>query len=139
MRKPPRHDQAPGASKGTRGESSPRGEFLGSDNHRHLRVLAALMVRARSREEIDRIAGASNGPALIQSLRELGLPRRTCLPCERTPCYDRDGLEVHRGVYWLTPAGRRRVRAWMRQREAVRLRREPEPTEAKQATPAVEV
>lgn len=139
MRKSPRYDQAPGASKGMNQESSPRGEFLGSENHRHLRVLAALMVRARSREEIDRIAGASNGPALIQSLRELGLPGRTCLPCKLTPCYDRDGLEVQRGVYWLTPAGRRRVHAWMRRREAARLQGEAGATETKQAAPAVDV
>ena len=81
---------------------------------------AALLTRARSREDIDRIAGASNGPAAIAELRALGLPKGNCLPCERTPCFDRDGQEVQRGIYWLTPAGRRRVQAWMRQREARR-------------------
>lgn len=99
-----------------RRQSAARGLFLGSENPRALRVLAALLVRPRSREEIDKVAGASNGPALIQDLRELGLPKRTCLPCERTPCYDRDGEVVHRGIYFLTPAGRRRVQAWLRER-----------------------
>lgn len=103
-----------------RRQSAARSLFLGSENPRALRVLAALVVRPRSREEIDRIAGASNGPALIQDLRALGLPKRTCLPCERTPCYDRDGEVVHRGIYFLTPAGRRRVQAWLREREAAR-------------------
>lgn len=144
MTKPPRHDQAPGASEEinkfpdssqsasfyssgfstrqaskaeARRQSAARGLFLGSENPRALRVLAALLVRPRSREEIDKVAGASNGPALIQDLRELGLPKRTCLPCERTPCYDRDGEVVHRGIYFLTPAGRRRVQAWLRERE----------------------
>ena len=91
--------------------------FLGTSNPRYLRILAALLTRARSREDIDRIAGASNGPAAVAELRALGLPKAECLPCERTPCYDRDGQEVQRGIYWLTPAGRRRVQAWMRKRD----------------------
>jgi len=97
--------------------------FLGTDNPRHLRVIQALLTRARSREDIDRIAGASNGPAAIAELRALGLPKPECLPCERTPCFDRDGQEVQRGIYWLTPTGRRRVQAWMRRRDAERGRR----------------
>ena len=101
-------------------DSKARAAFLGTDNPRHLRILAALLTRARSREDIDRIAGASNGPAAIAELRALGLPKPACLPCQRTPCYDRDGQEVRRGIYWLTPAGRRRVQAWMRRRAAER-------------------
>ncbi len=102
------------------GKSTSSTKFLGTDNPRYLRILAALLTRARSREDIDAIAGASNGPAAIAELRALGLPRSECLPCERTPCFDRDGLEVMRGIYWLTPKGRRRVMAWMREREAKR-------------------
>lgn len=90
--------------------------FLGTVNPRHLRILAALVVRPRTREEIDRIAGASNGPDAISALRALGLPKPDFLNCQRTPCFDRDGQEVQRGIYWLTPAGRRRVQAWMRRR-----------------------
>ncbi len=122
MTKPPRHDQAPGASERDRKKSNPPGSFCGTTNPRHLRILAALLTRARSREDIDRIAGASNGPAAIAELRALGLPKAACLPCERTPCYDRDGQEVRRGIYCLTPAGRRRVQAWMRRRDAERGR-----------------
>ena len=96
--------------------------FQGTDNPRSLRILAALLARARSREDIDRIAGASNGPAAIAELRALGLPKSECLPCERTPCFDRDGQEVQRGIYWLTPNGRRRVQAWMRKRDTERGR-----------------
>ncbi len=102
------------------GDSNSSTTFFGTDNPRYLRVLAALLTRARTREEIDRIAGASNGPDAIANLRALGLPKPRCLPCERTPCFDRDGQEVRRGVYWLTPAGRRRVQAWMRRRAAER-------------------
>jgi hypothetical protein len=123
MTKPPRHDQAPGASEGLANKprkSTAPASFLGTSNPRYLRILAALLTRARSREDIDRIAGASNGPAAIAELRALGLPKPDCLPCERTPCYDRDGQEVMRGIYWLTPAGRARVQAWMRRRDAQR-------------------
>lgn len=104
------------------GDSKTTAAFLGTDNPRYLRILAALLARSRSREDIDRIAGASNGPAAIAELRALGLPKAQCLPCERTPCFDRDGQEVQRGIYWLTPAGRRRVHAWMRERDASRGR-----------------
>jgi hypothetical protein len=122
MKKPPRHDQAPGAAEEQDRiprKSTARASFCGTENPRHLRILAALLARARTREDIDRIAGASNGPAAIAELRALGLPKPACLPCERTPCFDRDGREVRRGVYWLTPAGRRRVQAWMRRRDDV--------------------
>ena len=104
------------------GDSKSRAAFLGTDNPRYLRILAALLARSRSREEIDRIAGASNGPDAIAALRALGLPTPDCLVCERTPCFDRDGQEVRRGVYALTPAGRRRLQAWMRKRDAARGR-----------------
>ena len=92
-------------------------EFFGTANPRYLRIIQALRVRSRSREEIDSIAGASNGPAAIAELRALGLPTPDCLPCERIPVFDRDGKEVKRGVYCLTPTGQRRVMAWLRRRQ----------------------
>jgi hypothetical protein len=100
------------------GKSIRPASFCGTNNPRYLRILAALLARARTREEIDRIAGASNGPDAIAEIRSLGLPKPECLPCQRTPCYDRDGREVMRGIYWLTPAGRRRVQAWMCRRDS---------------------
>jgi len=118
MTKPPRHDQAPGAPKGDGRKSTAPASFCGTDNPRYLRILAALLMRPRTRESLDRIAGASNGPDAIASLRAMGLPAPGCLACERTPVFDRDGREVMRGVYWLTPAGRTRVQAWMRRRDA---------------------
>ena len=102
------------------GDSKATAAFLGTSNPRYLRLLAALLTRARSREEADRIAGASNGPAAIAEIRALGLPAPDCLPCDRVPCFDRDGKEVRCGVYSLTPAGRRRVQDWMRRRDAAR-------------------
>lgn len=91
--------------------------FLGTSNPRYLRIISALMTRARSREEIDRIAGASNGPDAIAEIRALGLPKKDCLVCERTTTFDRDGKEVKRGIYWLTPKGRRRLEQWLRARD----------------------
>lgn len=91
-------------------------KFIGRENPRHLRVIMALLVRPRPREEIDRIAGASNGPALMSDLRNLGLDA----PCSKTPCIDRDGFEVKRGVYHFTDKDKRLVRAWLKRRERQR-------------------
>jgi hypothetical protein len=88
-------------------------KFTGTDNPRHLRVIHALMIRPRKREEIDRIAGASNGPALIGDLRKLGL----YAPCQRTPGIDRDGYPVKFGIYEFDDADRRAVRTWQRKRD----------------------
>lgn len=71
---------------------------------RQLRVAHALLVAGESwtwREDIDRIAGASNGPAVIQSLRRKGIEidMRTA---ERT---DRDGKPRKPGRYRLTRRG----------------------------------
>lgn len=87
-------------------------KFTGTDNPRHLRVITALLVRSRPREEIDRIAGASNGPELVAELRRRGLE----LPCSKAPCIDRDGFEVKRGIYHLTDQDKRLVRAWLLRR-----------------------
>jgi hypothetical protein len=80
-------------------------EFAGTYNFRHLRAIAAIRVRAQTRESIDRVAGASNAPDLVAELRGRNLD----LPCTRAPCYDRDGCEVMRGVYHLTNADRRKL------------------------------
>lgn len=93
--------------------------FEGTENLRWLRILHALMTRSRTREDVDRIAGASNGPAAIAALRALGLAGH--LLCEKTPVIDRDGLEVQRGVYFLTAKGRRMVGAWLTRRSRRRM------------------
>ena len=98
------------------GDSKSSAAFLGTENPRYLRALQALITRPVPREELDRVVGCSNGPALIAELRALGLPAPDCLPCHRVPCFDRDGEEVQRGVYTLTPLGRRRVNDWKRKR-----------------------
>lgn len=74
---------------------------------RHRRILLALLVRDRTREEIDRIAGASNGPDEVLRVREqFGLS----IPCQRKGASDRDGHPVQVGVYRLTDADRTEAR-----------------------------
>ncbi|WP_076565285.1 hypothetical protein [Janthinobacterium sp. TND4EL3] len=92
--------------------STSTARFSGTENLRHLRVIHALMIRPRKREEIDRIAGASNGPALMADLRELGITKKA----QSTPGIDRDGKPIKFGVYSLDEADRRAVNAWLRLR-----------------------
>lgn len=87
-------------------------EFTGTGNPRHLRVLHALQTRPRPREDIDRISGASNGPELMAELRRRGLD----VPCSKTPCIDKDGFVVLRGIYHLTDTDKDRLRSWLERR-----------------------
>lgn len=57
------------------------------------------------REAIDRACGASNGPALIMSIRRLGFE----IPCERVPKIDRYGQPCQPGIYFLTSADRAKL------------------------------
>ncbi|CAE6855210.1 hypothetical protein R75461_07671 [Paraburkholderia nemoris] len=82
-----------------------RRKYTEVKNPRQLRVLHALMVRPRPREEMDRIAGCSNSPSQIASLRGKGFD----IPCVMVRSLDCDGLLVYRGVYYLTAADRRMI------------------------------
>ena len=82
-----------------------RRKFTEIKNPRQLRVLHALMVRPRSREDLDLIAACPNSPSQIALLRRNGLE----IPCTRRRSLDFDGLPVYRGVYYLTTADRRMI------------------------------
>lgn len=72
-------------------------------NPRRVRILQALLERPRSREELDRIAGASNVPDIMMRMRrELGLD----FECEHVDAVDRDGRACRPGIYSLTEVGR---------------------------------
>ena len=101
------------AEQGTAGQG--KREFTGTDNPRHLRALAVLLRRPVPREQLDSIAGCSNGPELVAELRRRGLGDDH-LPCERIKFIDRDGNVCRPGVYSLTEKGRRMVYAWMAKR-----------------------
>lgn len=86
--------------------------FIGTGNPRHLRALSALRVGPIPREQLDQIAGCSNGPALIAELRDLGLGKDGLL-CTMVPRRDRDGVTIRRGVYSLSVIGCRAIDAWL--------------------------
>ena len=82
--------------------------FTGTTNLRHFRVIQALLTRSRTREEVDLIAGCSNGPELIAELRRRGLE----VPCTRTKKLDRDLFDCWPGVYHFTNKDRRKIKQW---------------------------
>jgi len=88
-------------------------KFIGTDNPRYLRVIRATLLRPRSRKEIDRIAGAANGPEVIAELRRLGLT----LPCERKPGIDRDGYPIKFGIYAFDDDDRRMLEEWQSRKQ----------------------
>ena len=98
----------------TKAESSApsKRKFTGTDNPRHLRALTVLLRRPVSREELDHIAGCSNGPELVAELRRRGLET----PCTRTKKKDRDLFDCWPGVYHFTESDRRRVNYWLTHR-----------------------
>lgn len=91
---------------------TPEPEFHGTDSPRHLRVLRALLNGPLPREQLDSIAGCSNGPNLVAELRGRGLD----VPCVRITCMDRDGRECRAGVYRFSAADRVKVVQWLSQK-----------------------
>ena len=87
-------------------------KFSGTDNPRHLRVIAAALRRSLPREQVDREAGCSNGPELVAELRRRGLE----FPCVRIEAIDRDGKPCKPGVYNLTDKDRRIIYRWLKNR-----------------------
>lgn len=78
---------------------------------RQERVTHALMQAEEwvSREAVDRISGASNGPAVIQQLRQrLGYD---AIEMGRINAIDCDGLPTQPGRYRLTDIGRKAIQA----------------------------
>lgn len=88
--------------------SASLGRFYGTSNPRHLRVLEALTAGPVMREQLDRIAGASNGPELVSELRRLGLE----VPCRRISRRDRDGRACRPGRYSLSATDRQKLHRW---------------------------
>ena len=94
------------------GDSKATASFLGTDNPRYLRTIQAALVRPIPREQLDRVAGCSNGPDLVANLRRLGLQ----MPCTRTKKQDIDLFDCWPGVYHFTQSDRRKLTAWKRER-----------------------
>lgn len=87
------------------------GNFTGTSSPRQLRAIDALMTRINgvSREELDRICGASNSPEVVRSLRGKGLD----VPCLMVDGLDRDGKPCRFGVYWLTAEDAAKLKKWL--------------------------
>ncbi|MGM9428018.1 hypothetical protein [Hydrogenophaga sp. MI9] len=92
--------------------STLRKVFQGSENPRQLRAILELLRRNLWREEVDAVAGASNGPDVVAQLRRQGLE----LPCKLVTVTDRDGRKVRAGQYSLTAADRRLFYRWLSNR-----------------------
>lgn len=74
-------------------------------------LVTLLRRRGLMREEVDAVAGASNGPQVIAQLRARGLgDELVCIRLHRT---DRWGHICHPGWYYLTPEGKRIARRLM--------------------------
>lgn len=91
---------------GLPGLNANQGAAYRATGPRELRVIRALAIRPRSREELDDIAGASNSPDLVSAMRRKGLE----IPSVRDPFKDRDGEVVYRGQYHLTAEDRIKTR-----------------------------
>jgi hypothetical protein len=74
---------------------------------REKRALTALLDSASGikREQLDRVAGVSNGPGIVQSLRRK-VTGYDGLVTLRLEALDRDGLPCRPGLYRLTDRGR---------------------------------
>lgn len=76
-------------------------------NPRHRRALLALLSGPQTREQIDWVTGASNGPDEVRRIRRhFGLT----IPCPRIDGTDMDGRKVQFGIYRLTDADRTTAR-----------------------------
>ena len=85
----------------------PAAEPFHTDNPRERRIICALAIGPRTREQLDNIPGASNVPDAIAALRRKGLDILAC----REPVVDRDREVVYRGRYRFTDADLQRTRA----------------------------
>lgn len=89
--------------------------FIGTDNPRYLRIIAALLKRPLLREAVDTVGGVSNGPQAISKIRDLFLDGcgKQHLYCTPIDCIDRDGEPCRPGVYSLSELGRQMILEWL--------------------------
>lgn len=86
---------------------------------RQSRLLQALLQTSGwiSRENVDRIAGASNGPQIVLELRRK-LTGHDGIEMQKAEAQDRDGKACQPGRYRLTAVGRQRAQEVLGLREA---------------------
>jgi len=75
---------------------------------RQHRTCEAFAMRGKLwREDVDRIAGASNGPEIMRQLKAKGLTW-----CDRIRVIDRDGHPCEPGIYSIVGSGWDTLRKW---------------------------
>lgn len=89
-------------------------KFTGIETPRQLRVILALLNGPKTREQVDRIAGASNGPEVVRQIRVNGLG----IVCHMELHIDRDGKPGKHGVYHLPRSERVKFLQWRAAMEA---------------------
>ncbi len=77
---------------------------------REKRATNALLNMPIIRENLDIIAGCSNGPELVAGLRRNGLS----VPCKRMERYDKDGNACCPGQYSFTQEDKQIARDWLK-------------------------
>jgi hypothetical protein len=86
----------------------------GIKSPRQIRALQALLNGPVTREQLDRMAGASNSPDVVASLKRHGLR----IACDTSqPVTDRDGRKAYPGVYSLHADDRAKVIALLKNSE----------------------
>jgi hypothetical protein len=81
---------------------------------RQIRALQELLNGPISREHLDRVAGSSNSPDVVASLRQRGLR----IDCDASVAVtDRDGRQTFPGVYRLNPDDRAKAIALLKNSE----------------------
>jgi hypothetical protein len=73
-------------------------------------ILNALLRGAQTTPTLQIQCGTTHAPSAIHDLRARGLT----IPCSLIPVRNRHGAEVKTGLYSLTDADRKIVRAWMK-------------------------
>lgn len=88
-------------------------KFTVNNYPRHLRVMPPLQAIPHRREDVDYIAGCSNGPDLIAAMRGLGLE----VPCQRIRFFEHDGKSCRLGAYSFTTRDSHLILAWQAKRK----------------------
>ena len=94
--------------------SSPVRKFTAPPELPHAFVLLALLLSPQPLHQLQKIAGANDGPGLIAELRELGLQ----LHCHEVPEPDVHGSKGRYTVYELSTADARHVKRWLKREGA---------------------
>jgi hypothetical protein len=87
--------------------------FIGTENSHELTVIATLMRRPISHQELDSLAGGANGLALVTDLRDKGL----AITCDRIEFLDTNGDPFSADVFSFPAKVKRLINKWLAKRK----------------------